>query len=74
MCARTHTNTYERALSKLPHTHAHTHTHTQERIEATRLFNSKLRQMYAPKGLLLDIASDVSTSQGTVTECLCFAP
>jgi len=38
----------------------------QRRIEATRLFNSKLREMFAPQGMWLDIASDVSSPGGTV--------
>ena len=38
----------------------------QRRIEATRLFNSKLREMFAPQGMWLDIASDVSSPDGTV--------
>ena len=52
-------------------THTHTHTHTHEdthqytdRIDATRRFNAKLREIFAPQGRLLDIFDEVVGAEG----------
>ncbi|EKX47573.1 hypothetical protein GUITHDRAFT_106561 [Guillardia theta CCMP2712] len=38
----------------------------KDRIEATNLFNKKLKEVYGPKGTYIDISNDVTTSEGVL--------